>query len=264
MINYLNKFSLKNKTIYITGGGGLIGTEVSKAIASAGAKVIIMDVDVKKGKSLEKTIQKKKYKAKFEYFDITDLENLDENFKALIKRYRRIDAWINIAYPRTKDWGNKVEDITLESWRKNVDIHMNGYSWTSRLAAMAMKKLKVKGVIINFGSTYGVQANDFTVYDGTNMTSPMAYAAIKGGIINLTRYIASYFGEYGIRVNNICPGGIFDNQNKIFVRNYEKKVPLKRMGKPEDIASAVLFLVSDAAGYITGETLIVDGGWTIV
>ena len=96
------------------------------------------------------------------------------------------------------------------------------------------------------------------------MTGPMAYSAIKGGIVNLTRYLASYFGPYGIRVNNVCPGGIFDNQDKKFVFNYQRKVPLGRMGRPEEIASVVLFLASDASSYVNGATIVSDGGWTIV
>ena len=126
------------------------------------------------------------------------------------------------------------------------------------------KEKEIKGSIINLGSIYGIQGNDFTIYEKTDITSPAAYSAIKGGIINFTRYLASYFGRDGIRVNSVCPGGIFDSQNKIFVKNYEHKVPLKRMGKPEDVASTVLFLASDASSYITGATIMVDGGWTIV
>ena len=127
-----------------------------------------------------------------------------------------------------------------------------------------MEKKKIRGSIINLGSIYGIQANDFTIYEGTNMGASMEYAAIKGGIINGTRYLASFFGKYGIRVNTICPGGIFDYQNKIFVKNYNHKVPLRRMGNPEDVATSALFLLSDASSYITGVTLMVDGGWTIV
>ena len=125
-------------------------------------------------------------------------------------------------------------------------------------------KEQQSGSIINLGSIYGVLGSDFTIYDGTKMTMPMAYSAIKGGIVNLTRYLASYFGKHNVRVNNICPGGIFDSQEPIFVRNYEHRVPLKRMGRPEEIASAVLFLASDAASYITGATIMVDGGWTAI
>jgi NAD(P)-dependent dehydrogenase (short-subunit alcohol dehydrogenase family) len=92
----------------------------------------------------------------------------------------------------------------------------------------------------------------------------MAYSAIKGGIINLTRYLASYFGEYNIRVNSLCPGGIYNDQESTFVKAYSEKTPLKRMGNPEEIAAAALFLASDAASYIAGATLMVDGGWSAI
>jgi NAD(P)-dependent dehydrogenase (short-subunit alcohol dehydrogenase family) len=157
-----------------------------------------------------------------------------------------------------------LDKLKLDSWRKNVDLHMNSYAWTSKHIAQTMKKLKIKGTIINFGSIYGLQGNDSAIYKGTGMSGSMAYSAIKGGIVNFTRYLASYFGKYGICVNSLCPGGVFDKQNKKFVRRYEDKVPLARMAQPEEIASVVLFLSSEAASYINGATVVVDGGWTIV
>jgi len=264
MIDYMKKFSLKGKSAYVTGGAGLIGTEVSKALASARARVIILDTNRKKGAGLAKEVAENGYEARYEYFNVTDIGKSAQKIRRLAEKHGLPDVWINCAYPRTKDWARPVEELKLDSWRKNVDMHLNSYSWISREVALLMKEAGVKGTIINFGSTYGVVGNDFTVYEKTGMTSPMAYAAIKGGVINLTRYLGSYFGEYGIRTNNICPGGIFDNQNKTFVRNYEKKVPLKKMGKPEEIASVVLFLASEAASYVNGATIMVDGGWTIV
>jgi NAD(P)-dependent dehydrogenase (short-subunit alcohol dehydrogenase family) len=125
-------------------------------------------------------------------------------------------------------------------------------------------KAQQSGAIVNIGSTYGVVSPDFTVYDGTEMTSPAAYTAIKGGVINFTRYLAAYFGKHGIRANCVSPGGIFDNQNPVFVKNYEHKVPLHRMGKPSDIAGPVAFLLSDDAAYVTGHNLMADGGWTCI
>lgn len=264
MMDYLKKFSLKGKLAFVTGGAGLLGSEVSKALASAGARTVILDTNRKKGAALAKGITESGYEADYEYFDVTRIEDTDRNIRKLARKYGSLDIWVNSAYPRTKDWGKPVEELNLDSWRKNVDMHLNSYSWISREVALTMKKSGIKGTIINFGSTYGVVGNDFTVYEKTGMTSPMAYSAIKGGVINLTRYLGSYFGKYGIRTNNICPGGIFDNQNRTFVRNYEKKVPLKKMGRPEEIASVVLFLASDAASYINGATIMVDGGWTIV
>lgn len=263
MNNYLQKFSLKGKKSFVTGGAGLLGTEVVKALADAESHVVILDVNKQIGQEFQSKLQNDGKNVLFELFDITDLTNIDKNIDSLNEKYGKIDVWVNAAYPRTRDWGDKVEDLSLESWRENIDIHLNAYSWISRKVCLIMKEQK-GGSLINFGSIYGVVGNNFSVYEDTDFTSPMAYAAIKGGIINLDRYLASYFGEFNVRVNTICPGGIFNNQNEIFVKNYEKITPLKRMGKTEEIATAVLFLSSDAASYITGSTFMVDGGWTAI
>ena len=142
-------------------------------------------------------------------------------------------------------------------------MQLNSYAWISRKVCLIMKKQK-GGSLINFASIYGTVGANFNIYDGTKMTSAFAYSAIKGGVINFSRYLASYFGQYNVRVNTVCPGGIFDSQDKTFVKNYSKQSPLKRMGNPDDIAPAVLFLASDGASYITGATIMVDGGWTAI
>lgn len=262
-MNYLDKFRLNGKLIFITGGLGLIGMEVTKALSEAGGKVIILDINEDKSNEIITNLKKVSKDIEFEKFDVTKLDNIDSVIDTLRSKYGRIDVWVNAAYPRTSDWGNKVEDLSLESLQKNVDMHLNSYSWISRKVCLIMKEQE-KGSLINFGSIYGVVGNNFSVYEGTNLTSPMAYSAIKGGIINLDRYLASYFGEFNIRVNTICPGGIINGQNKTFVKNYSKNTPLKRMGKAEEIASVVLFLASDAASYISGATIMVDGGWTAI
>ena len=264
MTDYLQKFSLKGKTVFVSGGAGLLGAESSVALAACGARVVILDIDRKKGKKFEEKIRSKGQAAHYEYFDVADLKGSKRHLDLLIGKYNRLDVWVNAAYPKTRDWASPLEGLKIDSVRKNVDMHLNSYAWLSRLAALTMKRLKTAGSVINFGSIYGVQANDFTIYEGTEIVSPMAYAMIKGGIVNVTRYLASYFGKFNIRLNTICPGGIFDGQNKNFVHNYERKVPLKRMGTPAEIASVVIFLASDASSYITGSTILVDGGWTIV
>lgn len=265
MIDYLRKFFLKNKTAFVCGGAGLIGAEVSKALAQAKARVVILDVDRTKGKQLEKELVRQGLDACFVYFDISRLEKIGKELKLLIKKYKSVDVWVNASYPRTADWGKSdLQGTKLNTLRKNVDIQLNSVIVASQVIAQAMIKQKKAGAIINFGSIYGVKGNDFTIYEGTSIKSPMAYSAIKGGTVNLGRYLASYLGKYNIRVNTVCPGGVFDHQDKKFVRNYERKVPLKRMGTSEEMASAVLFLASDASSYITGTTLMVDGGWTIV
>lgn len=243
---------LKDKVIIVTGGSGLLGTNFLQKLRSEGAIGINADISEKDGEGGD-----------FVFCDITSQESIDEAIKTVRSKYGRIDGLVNNAYPRTKDWGARFEDITLESWKTNVDWQMNSYFYFSQQVSGVMKEQR-SGSIVNIASIYGVVGPDFTIYEGTPMTNAAAYAAIKGGLINLTRYMAAYLGPYQIRVNAVSPGGIFDNQLEIFVKNYEKKVPMKRMGTPDDISPSVAFLLSDEAGYITGQNLVVDGGWTIV
>jgi len=262
MIDYMGKFSLTGKYAVVTGGAGLIGREIVTAFSQAGGSVVVADIEEVKAKSLTEELTGSGLDARYINFDITGMEHLEENIAGIFDQVGYIDIWINCAYPRTPDWGNRVEDVSLESWRRNIDMHLNSYALTSKYVAERMKTRG--GTIINFGSIYGVLGGDFSLYEGMEMTIPMPYAAIKGGIINLSRYLASYFGEYNIRVNSICPGGVFDNQAHLFVERYSMKTPLKRMMQAEEVASVVLFLASDAASYITGATIMVDGGWSAV
>lgn len=243
--------TLKDKVIIVTGGGGLLGKEFIKNLKSKGAIAINADINIKTD-----------YEKNNLFVDITSKDSIVEAIKNILSVYGKIDGLVNNAYPRTNDWGEKFEDIKYESWQMNVDMQMN--TTFLFIQKVMPELLKTKGAIVNIASIYGVVGNDFTVYEGTNMTSAAAYSAIKGGIINFSRYLASYYGRHGVRVNCVSPGGIFDNQNEIFVKNYENKVPLKRMGNPDDIAPAVSFLLSDEAKYITGQNLIVDGGWTAI
>jgi NAD(P)-dependent dehydrogenase (short-subunit alcohol dehydrogenase family) len=126
---------------------------------------------------------------------------------------------------------------------------------------MIMKK-HGGGSIINLASIYGIVAPDFSIYEGTELTMPVAYASIKAGIIALTKYIATYFGHDNIRANTVSPGGIYDNQPPSFVDKYSRKTPLGRMGNPSEIVGAVIYLASDASSFVTGHNLTVDGGWT--
>ena len=133
----------------------------------------------------------------------------------------------------------------------------------SKLVLSHMKEKK-RGSIVNIASIYGEVANDFNIYENTNINPPVAYSAIKGGLISFNRYLASYFAKFQIRSNCVSPGGVLDNQDPIFIKNYENKVPMGRMAKPDDIAPVISFLLSDDSKYITGQNILVDGGWTII
>ena len=243
--------SLKGKLIVVTGSGGLLGRTIVSYLQSMGARII--GVDIHRNDDQTETI----------VADTTNEQTVDDLILSIVREHGEIDGWVNNAYPRTDDWGAKIEDIKLESWRKNVDMQMNSYYMCCRAVLEQMKK-QGKGTVVNMLSIYGIVGPDFSIYEGTNMTMPAAYSAIKGGLLNLTRYLASYYGPSGIRVNAISPGGIIDNQPESFIEKYEAKVPMRRLGKPEDIAPGVAFLLSDEAGYINGHNLVIDGGWTAI
>lgn len=243
---------LKDKIVIVTGGSGLIGRELIADINKKGGKAINADIGVSTDLS-----------AGTLYMDITDDDSIQEGLNLIVREYGRIDGLVNNAYPRTNDWGTRFEDINPDSWRENVDMQLNSYFVCCQKASKIMVEAGY-GAIVNIASIYGVVGNDFTLYEDYGGTSPAAYAAIKGGIINFTRYLASYYGRKGVRVNCVSPGGILDNQHSSFIARYEAKVPMGRLGKPDDIAPAVSFLLSDEARYITGQNLVVDGGWTAI
>ncbi|MGX5820030.1 SDR family oxidoreductase [Chitinophaga lutea] len=243
---------LQNKVIIVTGGNGLIGKAIVADLRAHGATVLNAEIGVTTD-----------WEVGTVFCDITDEHSVSQMLQSVIGRFGRIDGLVNNAYPRTADWGSRFEQVSLDSWKKNVDMQLNSCFYISQQVLVQMTR-QGSGSIVNIGSIYGVVGNDFTVYDNTDMTSPAAYAAIKGGIANFTRYLAAYYGKMGIRINCVSPGGIFNHQPPVFVAQFEKKVPAGRMGKPSEVSPAVRFLLSDEASYITGHNLMVDGGWTAI
>lgn len=245
--------SLKDKVIIVTGGCGLIGKEIVRELTKE--KVIVINADI----SVETRMELGTF-----HLDLSDNSSIDLLVKTVLAEYGHIDGLVNSAYPHTKDWGDYFfEDEPFEHWKRNTELQLNSVFYICQQVLKIMKN-QGGGSVVNFGSIYGMVGNNFTIYEGYNGTSPADYCAIKGGIINLTRYLASYFGKYNIRVNCISPGGIFDNQNQSFLERYNQIVPMKRMGNPDDIAPAVLFLLSEGAKYITGQNIAIDGGWTAI
>jgi NAD(P)-dependent dehydrogenase (short-subunit alcohol dehydrogenase family) len=265
-INYKEKFNLKNKTAFVIGGSGLIGKEVVYALADFGAKVIILDI-----KNNSKFL-KNYNKIFFEHFDVTQLNQNENSLKKIIKKHTTPDIFINCSYPHDKNWSHSsFSEIKLKSIIENVNIHMNSYIWIARIIAENMKKNKIHGSIIQLGSTYGVVGQNLSIYKNTKIKENLTYSAIKGGITNNAKLMASYYGKFNIRVNCVCPGGLLGHvagnsktQPATFKKRYNENVPLKRMGKPDEVASAILFLSTEAASYITGSTFMVDGGWTSI
>lgn len=244
--------SLKDKVILITGGNGLLGKSIIEQVIKEKGVPISLDINH------DDTDNIKNLKC-----DVTNNLDVVKAIEKVLNKFKKIDGLVNNAYPRTSDWGITFEKIPYNSWKKNLDLQLNSLFFISQKIIEIMKSQK-KGSVVNIGSIYGSVAPDFTIYEGTNMTMPAAYSAIKGGVISFTKYLASYYGKYNINVNCVSPGGIYDNQPSKFVDNYIKKVPMKRMASPSDISPAITFLLSDNAKYINGQNLIIDGGLTSI
>lgn len=258
-------FDLKNKTILITGGAGLIGSAFSESCAKYRANVVVVDIEARKGNELVNKIKRTTQNESviFQKCDITNPTQINKLTKSIINKFGKIDALVNSAYPRNKHYGRRFEDVEYKDFCENINQHLGGYFLMSQKVADIMKKQNY-GNIINIASIYGFSAPRFEIYKGTKKTCPVEYSAIKGAIVNLTKYLASYLGRYNIRVNAISPGGVLTNEPEVFVKNYLKKVILgKRMAKTDDLTEVLVFLLSDASKYITGQNIVVDGGWTL-
>ena len=249
-------FQLDRKTAYVTGGNGLIGRAICLALAAAGAKVLSLDL-AGQGEEDGRIHQVE--------FNAAEMADLDSRLEALESDYGPADIWVNAAYPRTPGFGRNQQDaLDAADWCANVDLQMNACCLLSAKVAARMGA-RGAGSIINLASIYGLRGPDLRVYDGLEMPlSPPVYAAIKGGLINYGRYLAAWYGQKGVRVNTVCPGGIEAAQPENFIRQYSDRTPMGRMGNPDDVAGPVVFLASEAAAYVNGVALPVDGGWTAV
>ena len=250
----------KGAMIPVLGGGGLLGSSIVEVLALKNAHPVIVDKDIEQGKRLVGLINEKNLNASFMYADLSDPSQLVFFINKIEEKYGESKGWVNSFYPRTDDWGQKLENVPLESWQRNVDMHLNGTCVCSSEISRRMSK-RGGGSIVNIGSIYGLVGPNFTNYSETNLTSPAAYSAIKGGISAYSKYLASYYGAYNVRVNTVIPGGIFNSQPESFLRRYSEKTALRRLAKPIEIAYVVAFLLSDAASYVTGVDMPVDGGF---
>jgi len=255
---------LNNKIIVITGGAGLIGQEFVKAVIENNGIAVIADINKEIGKKAKKQLSKELNIKKIDFIklDITSKKSLKKCINYLDKKYGKIDALVNNAYPRNKNYARHFFDVEYDDFVENLGLNLGGYFTTSQQFSKYFKKQSY-GNIINISSIYGVVAPKFEIYEGTTMTTPVEYAAIKSGLIHLTKYMAKYFKGMNIRVNTLSPGGIFDNQQKSFLNNYKTNCLNKGMLDKSDLKGSLIYLLSDMSKYVNGQNIVVDDGFCL-
>ena len=254
-------FSLQGKTILLTGAAGILGFNYAKTLTAQGAKLILLDRNVEKLHA-EATLKD----ALIYQTDITKEENWKKLKSELAAKKTHVDVLINNAAGKSDNFFDAFEDYKLDDWHEVMNINLTAVMMGCQNFGVQMAA-KGAGSIINISSIYGVVAPNQDIYEGSEyngrpINTPAVYSASKAAIIGLTRYLATYWGKQNVRVNCITPGGVFSGQNDVFVKNYSSRVPLGRMGKPDELGGALVFLASDESTYVTGQNIIVDGGWT--
>jgi len=255
---------LDGKIIVITGGAGLIGQEFAKAVMSQGGIAVIADINEERVRYASKELSQTFPSGRVDTFklDVTSKDSLQECIEYVDCKYKRIDALVNNAYPRNKNYGRHFFDVEYDDFVENLGMNLGGCIIPSQLFSLYFQK-QGHGNIINISSIYGVIAPKFEIYDNTEMTTPVEYAAIKSGMLHLTKYMAKYFKEKNIRVNAISPGGILDGQPREFLSEYNQQCSTKGMLDRSDINGTLIYLLSDMSKYVTGENIIVDDGFTL-
>jgi len=255
---------LNNQVIVITGGAGLIGQEFVKAVVEENGIAIIADINEELGNQVKDNLSNELDTDNIDFvqLDITSKDSLQDCINYLSNKYNRIDSLVNNAYPRNKNYARHFFDVEYEDFVENLGLNLGGYFTTSQQFSKYFQR-QGYGNIINISSIYGVIAPKFEVYENTPMTMPVEYAAIKAGLIHLTKYMAKYFKGMNIKVNTLSPGGIFDNQADAFLEKYKKECLNKGMLDKSDLKGTLVYLLSDMSKYMNGQNIIVDDGFCL-
>lgn len=258
--------SLKNRVAVVTGGAGYIGSTISETMAELGASVVILDIEEKESLSLAKKMrQNYSVDTMALSIDLSKENDIKQIPHIVLEKFGRMDILINNAAMTAKSqpegWIVPFEEQTLEAWNKAMAINLTAIF----LLAQASKEVLEEsnhGSIINIASIYGSVGPDMSLYEDLSFLNPAAYAASKGGVIQLTRWLSAVLAPK-IRVNALSPGGVFQDHRDPFLSRYNKRTPLQRMATREDLKGGIAYLASDLSQYVTGQNLVIDGGWSI-
>jgi NAD(P)-dependent dehydrogenase (short-subunit alcohol dehydrogenase family) len=258
-----DEFALDGKVVVLTGAAGIIGNHVTKAFLASGARVFAIDRDEE---LLERNLGSSHESLLTCAADISSSEAVRMAFIALKERWGEPHVLLNNAATKSENFFEPFETFPIGEWNDVMAVNLTGAMLCAQVFGGAMAKCG-RGSIVNTLSIYGIVAPDQRIYEGSEylgraINTPAIYAASKAGLWGLTKYLATYWGQRGVRVNAVTPGGVFSGQNDTFVENYSRRTPLGRMGAADDIVNAMRYLSSDAAKYVTGHNLVVDGGWT--
>jgi NAD(P)-dependent dehydrogenase (short-subunit alcohol dehydrogenase family) len=257
-MNILEQFSLKDKVVVLTGGGGLYGRPLAAALAEAGAKLVIASRNQARLQEIARAQVQRGYSVTCEPLDQGDESSVLALRDKVLQQFGRVDGLVNNSVLRPM----KSLDAPVSAWEESLRVNATGVFLMTRAFGRVMLDRR-GGSIVNIGSMMGMVGPSLEFYEGADMGTPAPdYFFHKGGMINLTRYFASVFGPSGVRVNCVSPGGCFNQQPEAFLQRYNRRTMLGRMAGETDLGGAVVFLLSEAARYITGVNLPVDGGYT--
>jgi NAD(P)-dependent dehydrogenase (short-subunit alcohol dehydrogenase family) len=264
----MKMFSLQDKVAVVTGATGLLGRQHCIALAEAGAIVAVTDLDKTRCRQLAETLATKSVAI---HMDVTDQASIEAASEYLMQHYGHIDILVNNAAQNEMveshdDEQFRFENYPLGKWRQSVEVNITGVFNCAQIIGRKMVS-QGSGSVINIASTYATVAPDQSIYkneagEQTFIKSPV-YPTTKGAILSLTKYLAAYWGETGVRVNALSPGGVENGQPDYFKHNYSARTPVGRMAKPTEYRGAIVFLASEASAYMNGANLVVDGGWTV-
>ncbi len=247
------------QVIGIIGACGRIGSSLTEQLLIDGYKIILVDINKNKLLKLKKNFNS----ANLEILclDLTKTKNIDKFIKFGLKKFKKINAVVDCSYPQSAGWGIKFENLKENFLKEDLFNQLGSKIILCQKLIKYFLKVK-EGNLILLSSIMGVQSPKFELYYKTKMTSPIEYSAVKSGIISVTKYLSKYYKNKNIRINCISPGGIKDNQPKLFQKKYRNACNLKGLLDGQDVSNLILFLLSDKAKYITGQNLIIDDGWT--